>query len=320
MSSVNRSAFMYDARLRTASLESNSRSSVEDSPISTLVDDIPDMDILDDTAMAYDPTMPPPRYPASVFASTPIASTSSSSSISVSYSRPPPDWSRTATRRAGALYSTPLSDTDSGIMLTDPAPVRRRPSSVLSRASASSSQTKATIPRSILSRTDQCPAIRRQHTQHSVKFVDMPTIHYDAYEDEEYSDDPMDSADSDLNVCRRPRPGAHHTHHRHHHHHPSFVPEEPPKDEKTKPGLFKRLARLTSPKPKARPPPRSGTERRPSISGPYPLAPPPPLSGATSDTKNRRGAGRAASIRSVKSDSSMRSSGRLRTFLGSLVS
>ncbi|EIW64989.1 uncharacterized protein TRAVEDRAFT_68647 [Trametes versicolor FP-101664 SS1] len=182
---------------------------------------------------------------------------------------------RTASKSSDASASTSTSSAILGqTSARDLAPSRTRKRSG-SVTSIASSRTKPAPAKSILSSGDSVKT--RRCKAPSVKFLDMPTIHYD---DDEYLYDDADERSAD--PCMSP----------------------PPKKKAKGLGGLLSLRWLFGPsKVENRVTPSAPTGPvRPAISGPFPLWDSPP--------RRARGAGTgtsAASLRSVKSSASLRS-------------
>ncbi|KAI0828249.1 hypothetical protein BC628DRAFT_105486 [Trametes gibbosa] len=158
---------------------------------------------------------------------------------------------------------------------------RKRAGSV---SSIASSRTKPAPAKSILSSADSVKTRRRKAP--SVKFLDMPTIHYD---DDDFTHD--EDEESDVNEEGRPRGSP-----------PSTSSSPPPKKKAKVLGellsfrwLFASFSKVEN---------RATAPTRPAISGPYPIwdAPPRRARGAAAGNSTS-----AASLRSAKSSGSLRS-------------
>ncbi|KAI0639019.1 hypothetical protein C8Q77DRAFT_1213713 [Trametes polyzona] len=177
--------------------------------------------------------------------------------------------SRSISKSSSASVSSPILGLASARELSPSRASRKRAGSV---SSIASSRTKPAPAKSILSSGDSVKTRRRKAP--SVKFLDMPTIHY--------SDDDDNDNDNDTDGLRSPM--------------------SPPPKKKAK-GLsgFLSLKWLFGPsKVENRAAVGPTVPARPAISGPYPLWDAPPR-------RARGAAGGAASLRSVKSSGSLRS-------------
>ncbi|CAL1696603.1 unnamed protein product [Somion occarium] len=177
---------------------------------------------------------------------------------------------RTTSERSLAL----LGETNHRVL----SPTRCRAPSVSSNAS---SRSKPAPAKSILSSSSSIRT-RTGRSPPSVKFLDMPTIHYEDEHENEYnyadeSDDDDDNDDEQYD----PSPAG-------------------PEEKKWPFGFIRRLVGLN---PSRKPP--VSTSGRPVISGPYLLWDPPrPQARLGGPPTNKR---RAASLRSVRSNNSLRS-------------
>ncbi|KAI0761197.1 hypothetical protein BD413DRAFT_249507 [Trametes elegans] len=188
-------------------------------------------------------------------------------------------WSSIIGLRASASKS---SDASSSPMLghttlRNLAPSRTSRKRAGSVSSIASSRTKPAPAKSILSSSDSVRTRRRKAP--SVKFLDIPTVHYD----DEY---PL--------------------HDEHASPSPSSTSMAPPPKKKAKGlgGLFS-LRWLFGPSSKTGN--RAAAPARPAISGPYPLWDAPPRRAYDGGAGAGGGSARAASLRSVKSSASLRS-------------
>ncbi|KAI0757370.1 hypothetical protein C8Q80DRAFT_1091289 [Daedaleopsis nitida] len=178
---------------------------------------------------------------------------------------------RPSTSKSSADSGAPVLGHTNERVIAPSRTSRKRSGSV---SSIASSRTRPAPAKSILSSSSSVKT--RRHKAPSVKFLDMPTIHYE--DDNDYYDD-------------------------HEHEPSSCMSPPPPKKARGLTGFFS-FKWLFGPSSSSKTPAKTASPERPSISGPFPLWDSPPQRARG----GRNGCGSsAASLRSMRSTGSIRS-------------